>query len=109
MADREPPGDNSKGAPDQSVAERNDLIERFLLGWRDSETGEYRHFKFGSREERTARSAIAYLLRNHAITYLRNPREFQIFNHLARLFDPSSLYALDIKLVSVVKAIPASV
>jgi hypothetical protein len=79
------------GALDESVAELNDLVERFLLGWIDPKTGEHRYFKFGSREERAARYAIAYLLRNP------KPHEFQILNHLARLFDPSSIYALDIQ------------
>jgi hypothetical protein len=42
-------------------------------------------------EERAARYAIAFLLRNP------KPLKFQILNHLACLFDPSSIYALDIK------------
>jgi hypothetical protein len=82
---------NIGGALDESVAELNDLVERFLLGWIDPKTGEHRYFKFGSREERAARYAIAYLLRNP------KPLNFQILNRLASLFDPSSIYALDIQ------------
>jgi hypothetical protein len=82
---------NIGGALDESVAELNDLVERFLLGWIDPKTGEHRYFKFGSREERAARYAIAYLLGNP------KPLKFQILNHLARLFDPSSVYSLDIQ------------
>jgi hypothetical protein len=82
---------NIGGALDESVAELNDLVERFLLGWIDPKTGEHRYFKFGSREERAARYAIAFLLLNP------KPLKFEIRNRLADLFNPRSIYALDIQ------------
>jgi hypothetical protein len=82
---------NLGGATDESVAELQKLTEMLLLGWVDSKTGEHRYFKHGGRKERAARYAVAYLLRNP------KPLDFYIRNRLAELFDPSSVYALDLK------------
>ena len=83
---------NIGGATDESVAELRMVVEMLLLGWIDPKTGEHRYFKFGSREERAARHAVAYLLRNP------EPIDFNIRNRLADLFDPTTIHALDLKL-----------
>jgi len=69
--------------------ERETLADMLLLGWIDS-SGNHRYFKKGSREERTARSAVAYLL--------RHPERLGWWtsHRVADVFDPSSLYARDI-------------
>ena len=83
---------NIGGATDKSVAELQVLVEKLLLGWIDPKTGEHRYFKFGSREERAARHAVAYLLRNP------KPLDLDFRYRLADLFDPTLIYALDLKL-----------
>jgi hypothetical protein len=87
------PGEgNIGGATNESVAELQLVVEMLLLGWVDPKTGEHRYFKSDSREERAARHAVAYLLRNP------KPIDPWIRNRLADLFDPTSIYARDLKL-----------
>jgi hypothetical protein len=83
---------NIGGATDESVAELQLVVEMLLLGWVDPKTGEHRYFKFGSREERAARHAVAYLLRNP------KPLNSYLRHRLADLFDPTRIYALELKL-----------
>ena len=87
-----PGEDNIGGATDESVAELQLVVEMLLLGWVDPKTGEHRYFRADSREERAARHAVAYLLRNP------KPVDPWIRNRLADLFDPTSVNARDLKL-----------
>jgi hypothetical protein len=80
-------GSNIGGATDESVAELLLVAEMLLLGWVDPKTGDHRFFKHGSREERAAKHAVAYLLRNP------KPLDFKVRHLLANLFDPTSIYA----------------
>jgi hypothetical protein len=93
-AEPSPPTDegNIGGATDESVAELQLVVEMLLLGWVDPITGDHRYFDHDSREERAARHAVAYLLRNP------KPLDFNIRNRLADLFDPTSVYARDLTL-----------
>ena len=83
---------NIGGATDESVAELQLVVEMLLLGWVDPIIGDHRYFDHDSREERAARHAVAYLLRNP------KPLDFNIRNRLADLFDPTSIYARDLTL-----------
>jgi hypothetical protein len=87
-------GTNIGGALDESVAELKVLVEMLLVGWVDPRTGEHRYFKSGSREERAARYAVAYLLRNTAASL----PYFSTLYRLADFFDPGrGVQALEVR------------
>jgi hypothetical protein len=88
-----PPGPNIGGATDQSVAELGELVKMLLLGWVDAKTGKHEYFERGSRKERAALRAAAYLLQNMA-----KPLSIEIRNLLGNLFDPGSINARSLTL-----------
>jgi hypothetical protein len=88
------PPENIGGATDQSVVELEELVEMLVLGWVDRQTGEHEYFERGSREERAALYAAAYLVDNS----VAKPLSHSIRGLLADLLNPGSINARSLTL-----------